>query len=84
MAHYQPVVEENHYHSDDARDDSSSALTMIILLLAVLLVAGFALFAFRAYPFNGNVLGAGTPSRVQVDVNGAGTPAGTTGIGTTK
>lgn len=75
MAHYHPTVEEHHYHSD-AEDGGSSAVTMIVLLLAVLLIVGFALFAFRAFPFSATGTNRGTD--IQVDLNPG---PGTTGQG---
>lgn len=65
------IIERDvHHHSDGTNNDASSAMTVLIMIVAIAVIAGLALFALRAYPFNS---GAPATGSNPVDINVEGT-----------
>lgn len=67
------VEREIHHGTGDASD--SSAMTMIVAIVALILIAGFALFFFQVFPFNGVTPASDNGTTIDIDLpNGTPTP----------
>lgn len=73
------IIEREVHHSHDAGNDSSAA-TLVVALLALALLAGFALYFFRLFPFQGTAADTDRGT-INVDVD---MPTGTPAPGATQ
>lgn len=62
------IVEREIHHTHDAGSDSSSA-AMVVAVVALIVIAGFALFFFRLFPFNGAATTPNDGGAINVDVD---------------
>lgn len=74
------VIERDIHHTHDAGDSSSA--TLVVAIVALVLIAGFALFFFRLFPFNGaanNDNGGSINIDTQIPAPTGNNPGGTPG-----
>jgi hypothetical protein len=63
------IVEREIHHSHDAGGTDNSSVALVVAIVALVIIAGFALFFFRLFPFNGAATGTGNGGSINIDAD---------------